>query len=81
MENSSSNTNMRLSKFSMAMQGKHVTIFYGDKKHGWEVNVDRDDLEPYGKSVTVHIKYVHEFQHVLRLCGIEKEIVFKKEWL
>lgn len=60
-----------------AMQGKHVTIFYGDKKHGWEVNVDRDDLEPYGKSVTVHIKYVHEFQHVLRMCGIKKKIVVR----
>lgn len=23
----------------------------------------------------VHIKYVHELQHVLRLCGIEKEII------
>ena len=23
----------------------------------------------------VHIKYVHELQHALRLCGIEKEIV------
>ena len=62
-----------------AMQGKHVTIFYGDKKHGWEVNVYRDDLEPYGKSVTVHIKYVHEFQHVLRMCGIKKKIVVNPE--
>lgn len=25
--------------------------------------------------VVLHCKYVHEFQHVLKMCGIEKEIV------
>ena len=25
--------------------------------------------------VVLHCKYVHEFQHILKMCGIEKEIV------
>lgn len=62
-----------------ALCSKHVLIFYGDKKHGWEVNIDRDDLEPYGKSITIHVKYVHELQHALRICGVKKDIVIKKE--
>lgn len=28
-------------------------------------------------SVAVNIKYVHELQHALRLCGIEKEITIE----
>ena len=35
----------------------------------------------YGRMELVNCQYVHELQHALRLCGIEKEIVFKKEWL
>ena len=62
-----------------ALCRKHVLIFYGDKKHDWEVNIDRDDLEPYGKSVSIHVKYVHELQHALYICGIEKEITIKED--
>ena len=29
----------------------------------------------YGSFHRIHIIYVHELQHALRLCGIEKEIV------
>ena len=29
----------------------------------------------YVPSVNKHIQYVHELQHALRLCGIEKEII------
>lgn len=25
--------------------------------------------------VVLHCKYVHEFQHILKMCGIEKEII------
>lgn len=28
-----------------------------------------------GDDIALNIKYVHELQHALRLCGIEKEIV------
>ena len=30
--------------------------------------------EPFGEFFKNDIKYVHQLQHVLRLCGIEKEI-------
>ena len=32
-------------------------------------------LDIEGMELCVNIRYVHELQHVLRLCGIEKEIV------
>jgi hypothetical protein len=31
----------------------------------------------YNADVTIAIHYVHELQHILRLCGINKEIVIK----
>ena len=34
--------------------------------HGYGINC--------GENVSLHIDYVHQLQHALRLCGIEKEI-------
>ena len=30
-------------------------------------------------TLDANIRYVHELQHIMRLCGIEKEIIIKKE--
>lgn len=38
----------------------------------WVVGVD---IGAYDCSVFARIKYVHELQHALKLCGIDKEIV------
>lgn len=32
-------------------------------------------VQKYGEFSSFNIRYVHELQHALRLCGIEKEIV------
>lgn len=32
-------------------------------------------IENNSMNVDVYVKYVHELQHALRLCGVEKEIV------
>ena len=60
------------------------------KKNGFSVNYHEDDLcyaQSCGDVIGIHIygtnglmeemyfKYVHELQHALRLCGIEKEII------
>ena len=33
----------------------------------------------YGRMELVNCQYVHQLQHALRFCGIEKEIIIKKE--
>ena len=38
----------------------------------WHIHVDTEDMRTL---CTAEITYVHEFQHLLKLCGIEKEIV------
>lgn len=38
---------------------------------GYAIEVDADE---YGIATILYIQYVHELQHALRLCGIEKEI-------
>ena len=38
----------------------------------WAIGID---IGAYDCSVFARIKYVHELQHALKLCGIEKEIV------
>ena len=47
--------------------------YYMQRVHGdWVVGVD---IGAYDCSVFARIKYVHELQHALKLCGIDKEIV------
>ena len=41
------------------------------KDGGYTIEVDADE---YGSAVFLFILHVHQLQHVLRLCGIEKEI-------
>ncbi len=45
-----------------------VSIIYGRYKR-----IDEDQCTNYGDGL-YPIKYVHELQHALRLCGIKKEI-------
>ena len=37
----------------------------------WNCHIDNDDMETIG---CADIQYVHELQHLLRLCNIDKEI-------
>ena len=40
----------------------------------WEEGFFELDIENKQSSVDIHINYLHQLQHALRLCGIEKEI-------
>ena len=42
---------------------------HDDPKEGWMLRIERP-----GKNLTIAIQKIHELQHALRLCGIEKEI-------
>ena len=49
-----------------------VCLYIGDIERPSIYGNDSLGEETY---VVLHCKYVHEFQHVLKMCGIEKEIV------
>ena len=51
------------------MGGIGCAIIYGGYKR-----LDEDKFLNYGDNI-YPIKYVHQLQHALRLCGIEKEII------
>lgn len=68
--------------------GHHVTEEYSDSFDGTEGNlayVFNKTTDGYMScidithsfTITGLIKYVHELQHILRLCGIDKEIVIQ----
>lgn len=48
------------------------TYYIQRVQEDWVVGVD---IGAYDCSVFARIKYVHELQHALKLCGIDKEIV------
>lgn len=66
---------------------KNGFVEWEDKCYRWEyadgiyINADFTEEEPWAHisnrcyHATPVCRYVHEFQHALRLCGIEKEIV------
>ena len=66
---------------------KNGFVEWRDKCYRWEyadgiyINADFTEEEPWAHissrcySATPVCRYVHEFQHALRLCGIEKEII------
>ena len=66
---------------------KNGFVEWRDKCYRWEyaegvyINADFTEEEPWVHisnrcySATPVCRYVHEFQHALRLCGIEKEII------
>lgn len=45
---------------------------YQTVQEDWAIGVDTG---AYECSIFARIKYVHELQHVLKICGIDKEIV------
>lgn len=45
---------------------------YMNSNNEWYVHVDSED---YCTIATCELTYVHELQHLLKLCGIDKEII------
>ena len=48
------------------------TYYIQQVQEDWAIGVD---IGAYDCSVFARIKYVHELQHALKLCGIDKEII------
>ena len=49
-----------------------VSNFTNTNGRSWNVHIDNEDFDTMGE---IEIEHVHELQHMLRLCGIDKEIV------
>lgn len=47
-------------------------FYYINSRNTWHVHVDSED---YCTIANCELTYVHELQHILRLCKIDKEIV------
>lgn len=45
---------------------------YMNSRNEWYVHIDSED---YSSIASCELTYVHELQHLLKLCGIDKEIV------
>lgn len=56
-----------------------VKVMFQENSFGVEIHTGKptEDLRALAcdKSATSNMRYVHELQHALRLCGIEKDIV------
>lgn len=68
--------------FRIIFEGElHTTYFQDIDGFAVEIKIDCIDftklsmLNGLGYRVVIECKYVHQLQHALRLCGIEKEII------
>jgi hypothetical protein len=78
---------IELSKEIFEKNGYHFNGLYYTKSDWPDITTGLEDnefeigkAEIYGKGdidfgFTICVKYVHELQHALKLCGIEKEII------
>lgn len=72
----------------ISLDGNILNKVFPDTRHGvywcWDDKKTFDEgenwykvrIEKDGNKLLLYIRYVHELQHALRLCGIEKEITF-----
>lgn len=47
-------------------------FYYINSRNTWYVHIDSED---YSTIASCELTYVHELQHILRLCKIKKEVV------
>lgn len=52
-----------------------IKVIFPNESDGGMLVVDDQSFDRYLQFVYVSTIYVHELQHIMRLCGIEKEII------
>lgn len=65
-------------KYDLAVEGKNCWMMWAIKEHNLDVQRQDEKLDMYNlkvSKVVIPCDFVHQLQHALRLCGIEKEIV------
>ena len=68
--------------FRIIFEGElHTTYFQDIEGFHVEIKIDCINyiklsmLNGFGYNITIECKFVHQLQHALRLCGIDKEII------
>ena len=65
-------------KYELAQKGKDCWMMWAIKEHNFDIQKQDEKLNMYNlkvQRVCIPCDYVHQLQHALRLCGIEKEII------
>lgn len=65
-------------KYDLGKEGKNCWMMWAIKEHNLDIQRQDENLDIYNLKVSrvvIPCDYVHQLQHALRLCGIEKEIV------
>lgn len=57
------------------IEKSYKNLYQIDGDNSFHIGIVSDDRESYFLDTFCTISYVHELQHALRLCGIDKEIV------
>ena len=64
-------------KYDLGKEGKNCWMMWAIKEHNLDIQRQDENLDMYNLKVSrvvIPCDYVHQLQHALRLCGIEKEI-------
>ena len=64
-------------KYDLSVEGKNCWMMWAIKEHNLDIQRQDEKLNMYNlktQRVCIPCDYVHELQHALKLCGIEKEI-------
>ena len=64
-------------KYDLGVKGKNCWMMWAIKEHNLDIQRQDEKLNMYNlktQRACIPCDYVHELQHALRLCGIEKEI-------
>ena len=65
-------------KYNLGEEGKNCWMMWAIKEHNLDIQRQDENLDVYNlkvSKVSIPCDYVHQLQHALRLCGIEKEII------
>lgn len=65
-------------KYNLGEEGKNCWMMWAMKEHNLDIQRQDEKLDVYNlkvSKVVIPCDYVHQLQHAMRICGIEKEIV------
>ena len=65
-------------KYNLGEEGKNCWMMWAMKEHNLDIQRQDEHLDVYNlkvSKVAIPCDYVHQLQHAMRICGIEKEII------
>ena len=65
-------------KYDLGNEGKNCWMMWAIKEHNLDIQRQDEKLDIYNLKVSrvdIPCDYVHELQHAMRICGIDKQII------